>query len=371
LTPQGRGAIAVIRLWGSGALELVDEVFRPLRKVKLSGSPRRRLRLGQLGSGLGDEVIAVVLDGDPPEVEVHCHGGPAALDLVINALIAAGAERRQPVAWVRHAARTLVEAESLVDIARTTTARTAEILLEQSQGAWESEIRQLIEDVQAAPTRAPQTIEELLKRSEVGLRLISGWRVVLAGRPNVGKSCLLNALAGYSRAIVAPTPGTTRDVVTIRTAFDGWPVELADTAGIRAAGDAIESQGVSLAEARQGEADLVLVVWDGSEPLTPMDEALRDRYRNALVVVNKVDLTAAWPRSEPALLPTSAARGDGIEELGQAIARRLVPEPPKPGSAVPSRPWHVRRLRETASQLGQGDIATALASLRSLLDRPK
>ena len=92
------------------------------------------------------------------------------------------------------------------------------------------------------PRRAIDELEILIKRSEVGLRLVSGWRVVLAGRPNVGKSRLLNALAGYDRAIVDPTPGTTRDVVTIRTALDGWSVELSDTAGLRAGGRSSRGQ---------------------------------------------------------------------------------------------------------------------------------
>ncbi len=98
---------------------------------------------------------------------------------------------------------------------------------------------------------------------------------MVAGRPNVGKSRLLNALAGYERAIVDPTPGTTRDVVTVRTALDGWPVELADTAGLRDSDDAIESAGIALARARQADADLTLLVLDRSEPLTETDLALR------------------------------------------------------------------------------------------------
>src|SRR4051812_36887822 len=92
LTPEGRGAVAVIRLWGPRALELTDEVFRPWKQTRLSDSPRRRLRLGRVGQGLGDEVVVVVREGTPAEVEVHCHGGSAALVLVAEALVAAGAE---------------------------------------------------------------------------------------------------------------------------------------------------------------------------------------------------------------------------------------------------------------------------------------
>jgi tRNA modification GTPase len=249
-----------------------------------------------MGAGLGDEVVVVVVEIEPPEVEVHCHGGPAPVALVAEALVAAGAERRQPVAWVRHAARRVVSAEAQVDVARATTIRTAEILLEQSQGALEQEIRRCRASIPGAPADAQEGLEALLRRSEVGLRLISGWRVVLAGRPNVGKSRLLNALAGYERAIVAPTSGTTRDVVTVRSAFDGWAVELADTAGIRASDDPVEAAGVALARAGQVEADLVVVVLDQSEPLTAADHSLLSAQRGSLWVANKCDLPPACLR---------------------------------------------------------------------------
>src|SRR5258708_40040711 len=93
LTPAGRGAVAVVRVWGADALRVVDAAFRPNQGSRLSDTPRGRLRVGRIGAGLGDEVVAVVLDGDPAEVEVHCHGGPAPLDLVLAALEAAGASR--------------------------------------------------------------------------------------------------------------------------------------------------------------------------------------------------------------------------------------------------------------------------------------
>jgi tRNA modification GTPase len=319
-----------------------------------------------MGHGLGDEVVAVVVDGEPPEVEVHCHGGPAPVALVVEALVATGAERRQPVAWVRHGARSVIAAEAQVDLARVTTVRTAEILLDQFHGALEQEVRRLIDLVPVAPGAARDGVETLLRHAEVGLRLVSGWRVVLAGRPNVGKSRLLNALAGYDRAIVAPTPGTTRDVVTARTAFAGWPVELADTAGLRASGDAIEASGVALARAWQVEADMVVVVLDRSEPLTAADHAVLDAHRGGCLVANKCDLPPAWEPWEPAFQMTSAERGDGIEALGRAIVRRLVAEP-APGSGVPFRPAQVRHLRAAGRGLRDRDPAAALEHLGALL----
>src|SRR5690606_1851021 len=150
---------------------------------------------------------------------------------------------------------------------------------------------------------------------------------------------LLNALAGFGRAIVSPTPGTTRDVVTVRTAIDGWPVELADTAGVRTTDDPIEASGVQLARSRHGGADLVLPGLDRSEPLTEADRALIAERPDALIVCNKADLPAAW-ESEPSWAEcaiVSAGRGDGLDALLGAIARRLVPDPPPSGVAVPFR----------------------------------
>jgi tRNA modification GTPase len=204
-------------------------------------------------------------------------------------------------------------------------------------------------------------LDLLIQSASVGLKLVPGWRVALAGRPNVGKSRLLNALLGYDRAIVAPTPGTTRDVVATGTAFAGWPVELADTAGLRASDDPIESEGVARARAHQREADLVLLVLDRSEPLTEEDRRLIAEHPGALAVANKADLPTAW---DFAGLAVSAARGDGVERLADEIGRRLVPDPPPPGSALPFRPRQVRRLELIRDTLARGEVERAALSIR-------
>ena len=364
LTPEGRGAVAVLRLWGPGALAVADSVFRPSRGVRLAETPPGRPRLGRIGEGLGDEVVGLVCEGDPPEVEIQCHGGPAAIALVVEALSAAGAPSggsRSP--GVRHASRSAVAAEAEVDLTRASTLRAAEVFLEQAQGALECEARRLIALMEADPGRALEGLEVLIRRSEVGLRLVAGWRVVLAGRPNVGKSRLLNALAGYDRAIVDPSPGTTRDVVSFRTALDGWPVELADTAGLRESLDVIESSGVALARAHQREADLVLLVLDRSEALSESDRALIRSFESSLLVANKADLPAAWDASDPSVAVVSAQRGDGIEGLVRAIACRLVPDPPLPGAGIPFRAGQVRRLRAARASLHAADPAIGGARL--------
>src|SRR5262249_43718 len=146
------------------------------------------------------------------------------------------------------------------------------------------------------------------------------------------KSRLFNALAGFARAIVDPTPGVTRDVVTVRTALGGWPVELADTAGLRPTGDAIENLGIDQARREQASADLVLLVLDRSEPLRVEDRELIDARAGALLVANKADLTPAWDpheltREGASIATVSAEWGEGIAELIAAIVGRLVPDP--------------------------------------------
>ena len=342
-----RGAIAVVRIWGPRAVEIASAVFRPERGATLAETAPGKPRFGRVGTPPGDEVVAVVTSDLSPEVEIHCHGGPAAVELVVSALVATGAEWRGPAAWVRQNARSTIEAEARVDLARAPTLRTAEILLEQAQGALAREFdRVAAHDTSATPTAAGA----LLARAAIGLRLISGWSVVLSGRPNVGKSRLFNALAGYERAIVDPTPGTTRDVVTVRTALDGWPVELADTAGLRSVPqDEIEAIGIALARARHAQADLAILVLDRSEPLTEPDREHIEHASGSLIVANKCDLPFAWDAERIPALTISAETGAGIDQLVQAIVQRLVPDPPPAGAGVPFRPRHERWLRERTS----------------------
>ena len=153
--------------------------------------------------------------------------------------------------------------------------------------------------------------------------------VAVAGAPNVGKSSLVNALAGFQRCVVSEIPGTTRDVVTTRIAIDGWPVELIDTAGLRQPGETLEEAGIRLTRETVAEADLCLWVLDASTPPV-WPEMISTPTLN---VINKSDLPAMWSAEDG--LRVSAKTGEGLAELSSAIANRLVPEAPRPGSAVP------------------------------------
>jgi len=369
LTPEGRGAVAVVRIWGPGAVAVADAAFRPRAGRSLAVTPAGRLRVGQVGAGLGDEVVAVVIAGDPPEVEIQGHGGPAAVALVLAGLAVAGATVATAADWATHASASNLIAQATLDLAEAPTLRTAAILLDQADGALDEALAAVIDAIDRAPAQAIAGLDALIARAAVGVRLIDGWRVVLAGRPNVGKSRLMNALAGYDRAIVSPTPGTTRDVVTARVALDGWPVELADTAGLRASDDPIEAAGIARARARQAAADLIVLVLDRSEPLSAGDRGLIAAHPEALVVANKSDLSAAWSPEDSIddCSIVSAARGDGIEDLAAAIAARLVPESPPPGAAVPFRAAHAAALRRARRLLAGGRPSGTRRALARLI----
>ena len=367
LTSEGRGAVAVVRVWGPDAVAIADAVFRPARGRGLAGTPAGRLRFGRVGDGLGDEVVAVVLGGASPEVEIQCHGGPAAVGLVVEALVARGARVETSDEWAARAYSSRLKAEAAIDLARAPTVRTAEILLDQADGALDRELSAVESLLRDDPPAALAGLDALIGRAAMGLRLVEGWRVVLAGRPNVGKSRLLNALVGFDRAIVDPTPGTTRDVVTARAAVAGWPIELADTAGLRPAEDAIEAAGLARARNQQAGADLVVLVLERSAPLGPDDLGLVEAWPGALVVANKSDLTGAWDAGARGLLAVSAERGDGIEALVEAIAGRLVLVPPPAGSGVPFRSRQVRRLGGARRLLAGGRVEGATRALGWLM----
>jgi tRNA modification GTPase len=169
---------------------------------------------------------------------------------------------------------------------------------------------------------------------------VQPWSVVIGGAPNVGKSSLVNALAGYTRSIVAPTPGTTRDVVSTQISIDGWPIELHDTAGLRDAAGAIEAEGIARARAAAAQADLRLWLLDGSSaPVIPVADAACVGAPAWHLIINKCDLPPAWDCSGlPDALQVSARTGAGMLDLTTAMSRWLVPEPTAPGEAVPFSP---------------------------------
>lgn len=349
LTPPGRGAIATLAVEGPGALGAVAAAFRPRGRGRLDLARADRPVVGRFGSAPGEDVVVRVHGAE--RVEIHCHGGRAAVASIAGRLAQCGAVVESWWDWVARHEPEPVAAAARRALAEARSERAAAVLLDQYHGALAEALRE-IEERLAVGDRAGAAarIESLARRAEFGRHLTEPWSVVLAGPPNAGKSSLLNALAGYSRALVHPAPGTTRDVVTVRTALDGWPVELCDTAGLHEGREPVERLGIQRAKAKLAEADLLVLVFDRSVPWRAADAALAEQYPAALVVHNKSDLPA-HPSSRPAGLATSALRGTGVEQLAAAVASRLVPEPPPPGTAVPFAPEHLAALEALRRRL--------------------
>jgi tRNA modification GTPase len=316
LTAPGTGAIATVEVRGPGAWAAVQERFTPANGKPLPDRPElNRVLFGSLGDGShADEVVVAVKADDV--IEVHGHGGRRVVEWISELLgdrLNTKPTRRDGWAFLPH----------------TLTLRAASILLDQCHGAFDRAVRDMLSSLESAGEK----LAALAHHAGVGRHLTSPWKVVIAGEPNVGKSSLMNAFAGYQRSIISPTPGTTRDVVSTLTAVDGWPVELLDTAGLRDAADSIEAEGVGRAGSARSTADLVLWVLDAHGPnQTPPS--------SGLVVVNKTDLAPGWDwDSLPSAVRVSAATGAGIPELLSAVAARLVPHPPASGTAVPYAPF--------------------------------
>jgi tRNA modification GTPase len=347
LTPGGTGAIATLGVRGPRAWQTIQELFHPHSQAqRLPGEPvLGSIWLGQMGVDLTDQVVLTAKAAQPiPWLEIHCHGGREVIRLLQQSLEARGV---RACSWQQLACLTETDATraaAVTALANALTVRTAAILLDQYQGAFGRAIETIVTAWdEGRPEKAGQLLRGLYRQANLGRHLLTPWRVVVAGAPNVGKSSLVNALAGFQRCVVAATPGTTRDVVTTRIAIDGWPVELADTAGLREADELLEEHGIGRAREAVTEADLCLWVLDASAP--PVWPNLpSDRLR---LVVNKVDLPTTWnlDRAQNAI-HMSARTGEGLEELCAMLSQGLVADPPPQGSAVPFTPWLCDRVEE-------------------------
>lgn len=389
LTPAGRGAVAVVLIDGPKAIDALRSLFKPATPWKTDGPPIDRIMFGRWRDESGEEVV--VCRRGTAQFEIHCHGGVAAVGAIIDQLLAYGGRRLGWQEWLA-SSRAQVDAENCqlendsikvaarIALADAPTSRTAAILLDQYHGA----LSKAIEAARAAVVspnfdRASAIVDDILQFEGLGLHLTRPWQVVIAGPPNVGKSSLINAIAGYQRAIVSPVPGTTRDVVTLTTAINGWPVLLADTAGIREAADELERAGVALAELAASQADLVVAVADATAP----DGAWQNLWSGlasplrTIRVVNKIDLvppqeasdgvaTPASSHCEVSAIKVSALTGQGVPALIAAIERTLVPVEPPTGSAVAFTAEQFENLRAARAAIAKSDAAEAVAAFSAM-----
>lgn len=323
LTAPGRGAVASVRLScsDSDSAQAIDSVFTAANGMAPSSAPMNRVLFG---SWRGEDVV-VVRTADT-EWEVHCHGGEAAVSRIL--MECDGQEK----------ACSLSAIEEL--LLQTRTTRTAPLVLAQSNGVLRDALRAIANTDTVEAFR--EQMDKLLQWERFARHLVEPWRVVIAGPPNVGKSSLLNAIAGYDRAIVFDRPGTTRDAVQTELFLDGWPFLFVDTAGIRQqTNDPIEALGISSARDLLATADLVLLAVDKTVGWTSDHDDIKACIPDGMVqgvVCCKSDLA---PSSDvtlpdgPGVFNTAAVQGDGIRELTEWITQQLVPDVPDLGIPLP------------------------------------
>ena len=359
-TPVGEGGIGIVRISGPAALSIARSIF----KAKTNGGLKsHRFSYGdvvQPASGdIIDETMLVYMKGPnsytrEDVVEIQCHGGTLVVSRILALVVAQGARLAQPGEFTKRAFLNgridLVQAEAIMDVIASRTDASLTLAQHQREGLLsrridvvkdgilyalayvealidfpEEEIDVAVErDVLGRVTPALAELDSLIDGFEEGRVLRDGVSVVIAGKPNVGKSSLLNTLLKEKRAIVTSVPGTTRDVIEEVVNINGLPVKLLDTAGIRESEDQVEQEGVRLSLDRIPKADLVLFVDDGSGPFTVEDLAILQAIgsKSLIVVRNKSDLP---PRAElPAgtVAPTveiSTLTGAGVPELRAAI----------------------------------------------------
>lgn len=369
-TPPGEGGLAVIRVSGPDAEKIALRIFT--RANNRNGKLRSHtLYHGKItdpkDSQAIDEVLLTIMrkprsyTGEDI-VEVHCHGGNFLVRQILALMLTQGARQAEPGEFTKRAFLNgrvdLAQAEAVLDLIRARTAKGAQLALNQASGElskYVGELREELLDILVQLEAAidfPEEEIELLQRHHLiqkitglvtkinaisdsydwGRLFREGATVCICGRPNVGKSSLLNALLGADRVIVTPIPGTTRDVIEESLTLDGLPVVIWDTAGIRATDDQVEKLGVELSRQHLEKADALIVVIDGSVKLTAEDrELLKITGSKKLVIaVNKndlqmeVELDSLTTNHQARILETSAKSGAGIECLKKSLRELLV-----------------------------------------------
>ena len=410
-TPRGEGGISIVRLTGPLAIPIAQRIFRSpspssLRKIKTHTIVYGHI-LDPKTSQIIDEVLLTVMKAPRTYtrediVEINCHGGAACVQKVLELTLLAGARLAEPGEFTKRAFLNgridLAQAESVADIIRAKTDLTRQVAMNQLQGTMSktvNRLRDLLIDILAEVeasidfpeedldfgdsielSKRTQTVltqlEDLLQTAEDGKILREGLSLAIVGKPNVGKSSLLNALLQEDRAIVTEIPGTTRDTIEEYANIRGIPIKLIDTAGIRETSDTVEYAGVKRSKEWLERSDLLLVMLDASEPLTEDDRKLLEltKDKKSITVLNKIDLTELLDieqiqklTPDKPIVETSMLTGQGLEDLKTSILDSVIHgESISPDSAIITNVRHRDALRKAKI-----DIEHALSSLNAAM----
>lgn len=367
-TPMGEGAIAIVRISGNDAYQIADSIYRGPGNKRLEDADSHTIHYGHLvhpktGETV-EEVMVSIMKGPKTftredVVEINCHGGIVSVNRVLQLVLSQGARLAEPGEFTKRAFLNgridLSQAEAVMDLIRAKTDKAMNVALGQMEGRLSQLIRRLrqeilqtlaqvevnidypeYDDVEEMTHRlfleksyfVKTEIEKILNTSQQGKILRDGLSTVIIGRPNVGKSSLLNSLVHENKAIVTDIPGTTRDVIEEYVNVRGVPLKLVDTAGIRETEDIVERIGVERSRAVLKEADLILLVLNNSAELTHEDELLFEAVKgmDVIVIINKtdlprkIDLDRVKQIGAKQIVSTSLLEDQGIDDLEEAIA---------------------------------------------------
>lgn len=425
-TAQVPSAIGILRLSGPDTCAILDGVFCPKNGKPMSAQDGRNMVYGTLLDSAGrviDNALCVLFRAPNSYTgedcaEIHCHGSPIVLNEGLTSLFAKGARQAKGGEFTRRAflngRMDLIQAEAVVDLIDAETAEAARNAVGQLSGTLSRTVDEIyealmavvsrfyavvdypdedIEDLQRAELldtlrRSENKLQELLATFSRGKLLKSGVPTVILGKPNAGKSSLLNALLGYERAIVTDVAGTTRDTVEEKVRLDHVLLRLIDTAGIRETADSVEKIGVERSRVAAGKASLALLVLDGSAPLDAEDEAaiaVAEGVANLVVIVNKADLprridVGALADRFDNVISLSAKTGEGITTLTDHITSLYPAGTTAQGELLTnarqadavSRAWNAVREARSALRIGMtpdvvlSDVENALSALGEL-----
>lgn len=413
-TAYGEGGIGIIRISGESSLDILKEIFKPA-----AGNPDGIIKSRQMTYGhivdsdskeIIDEVMAVYMKAPKTYtaedvVEINCHGSMVSLRKTLALVLRRGARLAEPGEFTKRAFLNgrldLSQAEAVIDVIKAKTDKSFDVALSQLEGSLSKKVSDIraklldllvditvnidypdedieeitYENLEKNISSISEMIEKLLSTASTGRMIREGIRVAIVGKPNVGKSSLMNGLLRETRAIVTEIPGTTRDTIEEAISIRNIPVYLVDTAGIRDTDDVVEKLGIEKSKQAFNDADFIIFILDGSQPLSAEDNDIADylHERKSLVLINKSDLTQAFTIDDvKKLMPdahvieTSLLMGEGISEIEDFIENMVYGGEVTQGeSLMVNNVRHIELLKKGRDSLSD---ALRMAQMNEALD---